>query len=468
MKTEAFIRPEKKGVFRRLGFPLLILASLATAVLGTYGFSLCLDDAGRPYSLGDAVYQSIRLFTLESGLASAPVPWPIQLARFLAPALTLTAIVQTLAEVFRAEVRAFRLARSKGHTVICGAGTKASALLSDCRRLRRRVVVIDTVADGTGASLREEPELFAICGDAADAEILKLARAEQAERVFVTTGNDSVNIEIVAALVRLVRASKNGGRIICYVHLVNRQTAELFKQHRIFKDAADRVDVRAFNVYDNAAHLLWQDHLSDVVPPAPAEARRLHVVIGGLGQMGEAVLLQVVRSARSANGRPPAVTVVDHAAAVCQERLLERYPALSRLCDLAFVEADLARAATLRHIADTLAKSDEIGVVIFCRDDDHTNFTHALQLVPHLASDETRIYIRLSRAAGLCELLRAEHSASALAKRIDGFGLAAVCCSEACVSADPFSREGAAEFSLLPRESPDGGLGEPNPMRTKD
>ncbi|MFA7173511.1 MAG: NAD-binding protein [Kiritimatiellia bacterium] len=435
------VHPAGRTLRQRFGLLVLALLAVATCAIGTLGFTQYQAVSASPYSLADAFYQSLQLFTLESGVIPHPIPWPLKIARFLAPVLTFTAVAQALAVIFHSEVRNFRLSRSRGHIVICGAGTKASALIRDYCCGQQRVIIIDSKASQVLQDVPAQADVFAIRGDATDGETLRQARAERAERVFITTGNDSVNIEIAASLMRHCKASASrAGRVACHIHLVDRQTEELFKRHRIFKDAAAQIDMHTFNVYDNAARLLWRERLQVCGPLAPDDARSLHTVIGGLGQMGEAVLLRLVRSAHYANGLKPTVTIIDLQAALCKEHLLARYPALPHHCNLAFIQADLDRPQAIKQITEILTKPGQITSVVLCLDDDHANFAIALRLAPHLKAHATPIFIRLTRAAGLCELLQAEHSDSALARQIDGFGLTGTCCTRELVLTDELSR----------------------------
>lgn len=435
------VHPAGRSIRQRFGFVTLLLLAVVTSVIGTAGFLRCHNAEGDFYSLADAFYRSIQLFTIESGIVEEPVPWEIQLTRLLAPALTLTAVAHALAGIFRSELRSFLLSRSRGHIVICGAGAKASALIRDYGLARRRVVIIDRSSSQVLPDVPGRSDVFAIRGDASHQDSLKQACAERAERVFITTGNDSTNIEIAAGLIRHCKSAKSRtGRVACHVHLVDRQTEELFKLHNIFKDAADRVDVHTFNVYDNAARLLWRERLLACGPVAPDESRRPHTVIGGLGQMGEAVLLRLVRSGHYANGLKSAVTIFDLNPESCKERLLERYPSLPRLCNLDFIQADLTHPAAASRMAAVLANPDQLGSAVFCLDDDYENFAAALHLAPHLRTHAVPIFVQLSQAAGLSELLKAEHSDSALAQQIDGFGLNSVCCTRELVLTDRLSR----------------------------
>jgi hypothetical protein len=279
--------------------------------------------------------------------------------------------------------------------------------------------------------------------DATRPGCLEKARVQTARQVFVTTGNDSTNVEIVSQVINLARhrgRARKGGRLACHVHLVDRQTNEIFRQHHVFQEAVPLVDVRVFNVYDNAARLLWRRHLLTRGPVAPADRRRMHVVIAGLGQMGEAVLLRVVKSGHFANGRKPAITVIDRQAELVRGRVRHRHPMIEALCDLEFIEGDIDLPDIARRIGACLAGPDEIGTVVLCADHDHENFSAALQLASSLARTDIPILVRLSLAAGLAELLKAERSESALARQVEAFGLVADCCAAEAVLEDSLCR----------------------------
>lgn len=431
----------KKGLLQRwLGLPLLAILALLATGMGMYGFAEYYAKK-EAVSVSSLLYQSLQLFSLESGMVEGIVPWELQFARFFAPTLTFVTLAKALLIFFREEVRDYRLSRSKEHIVICGAGEKAAALIHDFLAAQRRVVTVDLAGKPLTGERGGSDELFPLHGDASCLGVLKQARLEWAERVFVTTGNDSTNIEIAAGICHLLsRSVKATRRLTCHIHLVDRQTAELFRNHCIFSNANDFVDIHIFNLYDNTARLLWREHLLARGPIAPDDGRHLRLVICGLGQMGEAVLLRVLRSAHYANDSIPAVTIVDRDAGLCRERLLERYPALPDLCDLDFVTADLGHPETARKLASVLTRSNEIASAVFCLDDDYANFAAALQLSARLEPTAAHIYIRLARAAGLCDLLRAEQSNATPAKIIDGFGLIDNCSSSDLVLTDALSR----------------------------
>jgi voltage-gated potassium channel Kch len=363
-------------------------------------------------------------------------------------------VVEALIGIFKLEIRSLAQRVRSGHVVVCGVGRKANALIRDYRSERVKLVAIDPDPENALLQGCESAGVFVIHGDASCRWVLAKARVRQASHVFVTTGDDSTNVEIASHLINFVRAANKGdprpaNRPVCHLHLVDRQTAELFKQHKVFKEASEHVDIRIFNTFDNAARLLWRERLLNRCPINPGDTRRMHVVIGGLGQMGEAILLRVARSGHFANGRKVAVTIVDREASACRDRLFEQYRMLPHLCEIGCLDAELDSPVTLSRIAGILAGPDQIGTAVLCLDHDYTNFAIALRLAQHLGPDGAQVYVRLSEASGLSELLEAEHSEATLARQIDGFGLVRTCCTKDAILSgdiDAFARAFHASY----------------------
>ena len=434
-------KPGGRGGWARYHLPILAGLFLATLYLGTLGFLEYHRSQGGSLPIVDAIYASIRLFQVDMGDVSGDLPLALQIARFLAPALGLFAVGGALAGIFRKELRAARLARKKGHAVVCGVGRKASALIQGCHAARIKVVAIDSTPDNRLLRACEDAGDHVLHDDATRPGCLEAAQVRNARYVFVTTGDDSANIEVASRVFNLARNRGTAGSkapLDCYIHLVDRDTHDLFKQHRVFQEAVTSVGVHVFNIFDSAARLLWRECLLPRGPLEVAESRRMHVVIGGLGHLGEAVLLRIARSGHFANGRKVAVTVVDREAEAVRERLAYRYPMLTSICDLEFLSGEIDRPETARRVGAALAAPGQIGTVVLCLDRDYENLAIALRWVPHLAAD-VRVYVRLSTAAGLTEMLDAEHSDSALARQVDGFGLIHRCCELKAVLAEEIS-----------------------------
>jgi len=425
---------DSKARARRLGFALVALLFLAAWILGYVGYDQCYWEVdGKRLPWWELAYLSFQLFGLEYNppeVGSAPAP--LVVGRSLALLFTASAALLALAGICRNEICALRLARLRGHAVVCGAGKKAEALIRDLLRAGMPVVAIDLKTNKPLPACGVFSRFFVIQGDATRAEILARAQVRYAAHIFVMTGNDSANIEIASRVIYQTRAQDSARRKdkpVCHVHMVDRHAADVFRNHSAFKDSTSHLSVRMFNIYDNAARLLWRHELVRHTPVAPDNPKRFHAVIAGVGEMGEAVMLRVIRSAHFANGRKPAFTLIDRQANRVRERLAQRHPVLESLCDIDWIDGEMGAADTQRRIVQCLSSPDDIGIVAICADDDHGNFATALRTSFHLSGTDVPIFVRLSTSAGLTEILKTEKSRDALAHRIKAFGLVTDCCT---------------------------------------
>jgi hypothetical protein len=120
-------------------------------VLGYTGFSDYFLAIGEAHSPGDIFYRTLQLFVFESGWVTGPISWNLQVARFLAPLMTVYTAVQTLAILLHRQFQLFSLRFLKNHVVICGLGRKGSLLSRRFHEIGERVVIIER--DGNNESL---------------------------------------------------------------------------------------------------------------------------------------------------------------------------------------------------------------------------------------------------------------------------------------------------------------------------
>ncbi len=79
----------------------IVAALLVVAfVLGWVGFDRVFGSLGQSQSRWDLCYLTLQLLVLQSGTVPGPVPWQLEVARFLAPAVAAYTAVKALAVVF--------------------------------------------------------------------------------------------------------------------------------------------------------------------------------------------------------------------------------------------------------------------------------------------------------------------------------------------------------------------------------
>ena len=313
--------------------------TVAALVLGYLGFERLPEGDG--WSFGDSLHRSIQLFVLESGGVAPPVPWELEVARLLAPALTVAAAVLAAATLFRDQLRqlAVRM-RARDHVVVAGVGSKGFQLARRLREQGEAVVVIerDPVAPGSeGCRVRGIP---VIAGDATDPRILERAALSRARQLFVLCGDDGTNSEVAFAAREAASGADRG--LAAFVHLDDLDLWRHLQGHEL-SAAPGSLRIEFFNLADAAARLLLERH-----PPFEPGAADPHVIVCGTEGIGESVALHAARASlaehraagRAANGgaRRLRLTVCGPDAAADRTRLLARHPALNGLCDVHALE----------------------------------------------------------------------------------------------------------------------------------
>ncbi|MFY9487498.1 MAG: NAD(P)-binding protein [Solirubrobacterales bacterium] len=181
---------------------IVTLGAIATA-LGIWGHMI----AGAGFD--DAAYSTARLFALEFDSPGVTLPTQIEVARFLAPAVTAGAIWRTAAAFLREEIDGVVVRwRYRNHILICGAGDRGSQLARAFRHHTdpdesSRVVVLDSDAGCANIDGLRSLGARVLVGDATNREELLRAGARTASRVICVTGSDNDNAAIVSQLGQL-------------------------------------------------------------------------------------------------------------------------------------------------------------------------------------------------------------------------------------------------------------------------
>jgi hypothetical protein len=136
-----------------------------------------------------------------------------------------------------------------------------------------------------------------------------------------------------------------------------------------------------------------------------------HILVAGLGQFGEAVVVQAARQwhdTGSPGGRLR-ITAVDQAAGHQVESLMARYPWLPQVCELIPVEVTFES----REFTEAGFLFDETGglkvsAIYICVDDDSRGLSAAFALHRHVKRQEIPVVVRMVHGAGLATLFHEE------------------------------------------------------------
>jgi hypothetical protein len=394
---------------------------LAALALGYIGFARHFAALGETRSPLDLIYLTLQLFVLESGSIPGPKGWELELARLLAPGVAAFTAVQTLAVLFSEQLDLLRLRLARGHVVICGLGRKGYLLARGFRQRGDRVVVIEQDESNDLIAQCREWGATVLVGDATSEGALRQAQAHKASYVVSVCGDDGTNAE-VAVRTREVVAILDDKALSCFVHIVEPQLCVLLREREIDMEKTGAFRLEFFNVFDRGARALLREY-----PPFGQAPDRAHLLVVGLGKMGENVVLQAARGWRAdhaATRGPLPITIIDREAERKAGSLCARYPRLAEACSLVGLQMDVHSPEFQRgrFLFDANGRC-QITAAYVCLDNDSLGLDAALTLLQQLRGQRTPIVVRMTHDAGLATLLRGAERGAGDFENLHAFGL---------------------------------------------
>lgn len=171
--------------------------TVAVVLLGCVGFRLQLLKENKAVEWLDLILKSCQLFVLQISV-EPPMPWPLNLARIVAPLVAGYTALQALTELLANESQSFRLRFVRQHVVIAGLGRKGLRLARGFLQNGQAVVVIEQ--DEENDFVRQARDLGAavLISDASEPDMLQKARVGRALHLFALCGDDGVNAGVAA------------------------------------------------------------------------------------------------------------------------------------------------------------------------------------------------------------------------------------------------------------------------------
>lgn len=451
--------------------PIIVGLGVSVILLGLCGFvwqRWCDESAG---NWDQVLFKAVQLCTLQSGAVDDD-NLLLSGARLLAMILIVLVAWKALSTLLRESTDVWWLTKRNGHTIICGLGRIGALLVEDlCKEgKQKQIVVIEPDEFNTNLHRCRELGAIVLIGDATEEEVLAKAGVRRASNIFAVTGSGDSNIEVAVTVCRMMvdgqaasvpaaATPANGQppaepkRLRCYVHIVEAQLADLFKQHPVFRNQRDLVDVEVFNALANSARNVFIEQLLDHRPTKLAEVA--HYVILGFGEMGQCLAITLAQLAHFSNNKRCRMTIYYTGTddAVCSFRC--RYPrfapeitldqlidpdpemdawtsrhfrppkeiqvddpnGVEYVCNAAFEKAplDIADYTFLTRLQQTLAHDHVKPAIFVCLDNDRKNFDTAYRLHHKLEFGllkQVPIFAWIPKQPALAELLRNEMSAS--------------------------------------------------------
>ncbi len=316
------------------------VAGLATLALGFIGYMVAFPadgDRSEPLRWADNIYRTIRLLVIEGdpGDTTADV-WQLTWARLLAVVTVFSAMIWAALVLFRNRWQRLRAARHiRDHYLICGLGERGLALARDLHaKGLGRIVVVDSNVLPAHRLASEALGVILIDGDATRPEVLRDAGLPRAAHLIALTDCDAVNLQVLEAAL----AAKDPATLLrCHIHLVRPESRSLFEQEGCFsieRIHSHRALVSVFNLYELASIDLFQRFPPGTSTDTMADdAEPVRILVVGFGELGRAVVIELMTIGHFSNGKPIQITVLDANQAVAGAEFLARHHQIRNHCN---------------------------------------------------------------------------------------------------------------------------------------
>jgi hypothetical protein len=420
-QLRAFWRRRFKKALLGLKWPMVMAIWFLSIILGYIGFYQFFEAEGTHLTKFDLLYRSVQLIALEAGAVKGYVPWQLNVARFLMPALAAYAAIQALLAIFSKQWQMFMIRFYRNHVVICGLGERGWRLAKDFSQHGYRVVVIEGVKDNSLVEPCRKQGNVVLFGDATNTALLKKAGLQKAKYLVAVCADDGTNAEIALKARDIVR-TRQGHDLTVFVHMIDLELCNLLRGWELSAQAQS-FRLEFFNVHERGARHMLATYASVSTQVLNGHPRMLLV---GLGKLGRSLLVQAARDwymKKLPEKNRLRITVIDKNAESKVDLLRMQYPQLEKVCEIETCQID-ENAPEFEKAAFLFDENGhlKIDVIFICFDDDVHALVSALTLYRKTREHKVPVIARMSQESGLAAMIRDERYSLGF-EHIHTFGL---------------------------------------------
>lgn len=406
-------------------WPLIGILAAGALILGYIGFSNYDASLGESSSILDLLYLTLQLFTLESGALSGIIPWELEIARLLAPAIAAFAAFKALTIIFREQLQLIKAKFYRDHVVICGLGRKGMLLVQRFREQGKKVVVIELDEGNDLIDQCRDYGAVVFTGDATQREMLRIVRVHKAKYLISVAGDDGVNAEVAIHAYDLVK-NKKKHQLTCIIHIFDPQLSQLLREQEKEVSELDSFRIEYFNVYEKGAEA-WIDEYFPFTPDDAQAHEETRLLVVGAGQLGESLVAQAAQKwkrSQGSNSLKLYIDIIDRYAEAKKARLYSRYSDLTNYWEINPLAMDVKSLDFQRgQFLFENGKNCKYNKIFVCLDNDSLGLSVAMSLYQKLKEQKVAIVVRMVRNAGLAILLRGKEKEEEQVAGIFAFGL---------------------------------------------
>lgn len=401
------MRPGKslKNFWSDYSWFIIILLAIGSLILGYIGFRKNGLALGISRTYLDNLYLTLGLISLNTGAVPPPISWELQVARFAVPAVTAYTAFLAFTSIFIQQTDRVRLWFIQDHVVICGLGRKGFRLANQFLKQGNSVVIIEMDEGNDWIGNIRSAGAIVMIGDAGDPELLAKVNLNRAGSLISVLGDDGKNAE-VAILAEQINSQRKEGCLTCIIHVFDSQLWRLLRERELTTNQNGNFRLELFNIFDSGARLMLQEYSSH---STHFPGRVPHILIVGLGKMGQQLVIASARSWQLSNSSAEEkikISVIDITAEQKLQSLNNQNPRLHNLVEFNPINMDI-QSGEFDKAADLFLTGNEnnLDIAYICLDDETFCLQTGLRLNHQFRNHHLSIVMRMVESGGLAMLI---------------------------------------------------------------
>ncbi len=356
---------------------ILICIVIVTAWISFLQTNMVSPDSHWRYF--QALYYSINLFIVGGVDNGFPSGGPgialglLWICYFVAPLLTLSFIYQIIQEKILGRISPW----FSGHTVICGLGRNGRLiydLIKEHAPHNHKMVLIEKDANNPRAEmLVKSHTTWWLKEDFTQVPVLRKARVHKADRIYITTNQDLLNLN---TMVNVQKLNGDHPDFLCYTHIGNLSLHHIWKE--TFLREQNYRNVRLFNGYEGVTRRLYHTWVKD---GGHLDPKGNIFMILGFGQFGQMLMSQLTNDSSRATSDDIVVVTRKLNFDLKKQKYSWAHSNVCERCNVLMpLEGDIHTPELWNQLAELIRRSAKSAIIFLCRDNDIENLSLAINM----------------------------------------------------------------------------------------
>lgn len=343
--------------------------------LSIIGFNILFLEAKIERNYIDLAFQAIKTFGMEfnDGFKS-PLPWQLEIARWLSPAIVLYIAGKTILYLIRREFKSVLIKYKKDHIIVTALNQKSRHLITDLLTNGEDVIVVAAIEDPRKLDLVEKSGAIIVEGDILSDKFLKNIAAHKSKYMVFIEDDDEKNISTAISVYNfIVKHGKNKKQTL-YTHVGDDLKLNELKELNFFEELTEQnkqnlnSEIRIFSAHERASRVMFLKHSPDIFTKiSSTKNQQIHIAIIGSKTLAQSMIIRFARLGHYANLKKMKITLF-HDGKDIASKLERNFKNINNLIDLETINEDLELFNADKF--ETIHKKNPfLSTYILCEDD---------------------------------------------------------------------------------------------------